>query len=162
MSRYLIEEVKCGGNDGGTACGPVGDVICVSVKYKKDDEPCRYLELDDVDGIPNFYLSNEDLFDFHMNFDAYEDEKEVKRFVKDYIEDFDGVNLSGDYTDLFNQLYGEQMNNPVTPLLKYVILAARCSDYDIEKIIELATGKYADEIDIPQGDVEQDYLAGLD
>ena len=32
----------------------------------------------------------------------------------------------------------------------------------MESIIKLATGKYADEFDIPQGDVEQDYLSELE
>ena len=162
MSRYLIEQIKYGVNDGGDACGPVGGVICVSVKYKKDDGPSRYLELDDVDGIPNFYLSDEDLFDFHVNFNSYDDEDEVKRFVKSYIETLDGVAFSGDYNELFEQFYGNQKTNPITQLLKYIILVARCSNYDMESIIELAIDKYADEIDIPQGDVEQDYLAELE
>lgn len=162
MSRYLIEQIKYGENNGGVACGPVGGVICVSIKYKKDEEPSRYLELDDVDGIPNFYLSDEELFDFHVNFNSYDDEGEAKRFVKDFIDNLDGFDIPDNYFELFEEFYGKQGTNPVTLLLKYIILVARCSDYDVESIIESAIGKYVDEIIIPKGDIEQDYLDGLE
>lgn len=53
MSRYLIEEVNRGENSKGIAYDILGGPTCTSIKYKKDQEPSRWLELDDIDGIPS-------------------------------------------------------------------------------------------------------------
>jgi len=159
MGTFLIEQVKHGENDGGDACGPIGGAICVSVHFKKDNEPSRWIELDDVDGIYQFYLSDTDMFDFHANFNSYDDEDEIKKFNENFIEEFEGITLSDNYIEMFDQINGSQKANPASALIKYMILLVRCSDYKIDDLIDMATGKYIDEIDIPVGDDEQDYLS---
>ena len=162
MSRYLIEHIDCGLNDGGDACGPVSGPICTCIKYKKDDEHSRWLELDDVDGLLQFYLADKDLFDFHVHFNAFDDEKAIKRFNDNYIEEFEGIELSAYSNELFDLLNGDQKDNPATMFLKYIIFLARCSDEDLKKAKETVPGKFIDEIDVPMSEAEQDYFDGME
>ena len=157
MSRYFVEHVDCSFDAGGTACGPVSGAICTSVKYRKDNGPSQWLELDEVDGMPNFYLSNRDQFEYHVNFDS-DDEKEIEQFNESYIQEFEGISLSDDYGDLYEQFFGDQKDNPASALLRYIIQVARCPAEELEHVINMGTGKYIDEVDIPISEDEQDYI----
>ncbi len=157
---YIIENVKRGENDKVCGCEITGGPICISVKYKKDNEPSKWLELDDVMGIPNFYLSDHDLFDYHISFNS-DDEDDIKNFNENFINEFEGVTFSGDYTGLFDQFYGEKKGNPAVLLLRYMILVANCSDEELTKFIDMVVGKSVDSVDIPISEIEQEYIEGL-
>ncbi len=159
MRRFFVEQVKCNNEDRGVACGPVGGPICTSVKFKKNDEPSRWIELDEVDGMPIFYLSDEDMFDIHISMDISDDE--IEAMEETHIKEFEGISLSTDYSDYYEQFSNDQETNPATKLLRYIILINKSSSEELENLIGLATGKFIDEVDIPISAEEQDYLAEL-
>ncbi len=152
MSRYLIEQVRRKKVDGGIACGLVAGYSCTSIKYRKDNNQSLWLELDEADGIPQFYLSDEDHLDIHANLDA--SDEEIDALNKECIDEFDGISLSEDYNDYYNQFTESQKNNPATNLLRYIICVTKCSDDKLTRLIDLATGKYADEITVPLSEEE--------
>ncbi len=160
MSRYYIEQVKCEFDNGGIACGSVGGAVCTSVKFRKDNESSLWLELDEIDGMPQFYLSDEDQLDLHLNIDP-EDDDAVSAMNANYIEEFEGINLSDDYDDLYDQFANEQKDNPATDFLRYIILVTRCSTDELEGLINMATGKYIDELEIPLSEEEQEYMSDV-
>ena len=86
MSRYYIEDVKCDVLSG----GPEPGIVCTSVKYSNDGDS-KWLTNVEVDGLPNFYLTEEEIFDKIMA----DDDDEAFQNYKDehFIEEFDGISL---------------------------------------------------------------------
>ena len=160
MSKYFIERVNRDNNGKGHACGIVGGTVCTSIQYRKDNEPSKWLELDDVNGILSFYLSDKDLFEYHVNFDMIDNDVEIERINKDLISEYEGISLSDCYEGIFDQLYGDQKDNPAAQLLKYLIYVSTCSDEELMNFIESGTNRFLDKIDIPVSETEQQYVDG--
>ena len=55
MSRFFIEDVKCGVGEGGMACGPVDGPVGTEVKVKTNNGEFFYMTLAEMMGIPNFF-----------------------------------------------------------------------------------------------------------
>ena len=155
MKRYYIEEAKCGMTDGGMACGPADGSIVVTVKFKEGHKT-QYLSMVEVQGFPNFYLTNLDVFDDLVKED-FEDEEFQKIMDASYITDFDGVEIGGEYADVFDGIHNS-LNNPAVPLLRYIIALIRCPIEDTEDLIQKAAGRYVDEIEVPLSDIEEEYM----
>ena len=86
--KYFIEDAKCGVTEGGFACGPVPGNVVTTVKYTADGET-NWLTNIEVDGIPNFYITKEDVFDKAMQDDP--DDEEFWDFMNDsFVNEFDG------------------------------------------------------------------------
>lgn len=158
MKRYLIEEAKCGVTKGGMACGPVpGDVI-VTIKYN-DGTGSKWLNMSEVMGIAIVTLLEKDYHDVLMT-DAFDDE--FVAYLDDHtISEFDGIELGEDCRVIIGNVY-ENSDNPAAPLLKYLISLTRCAMDEVDDLIKMATGKYADELDIPMSDVEKDMLEDME
>lgn len=73
------------------------------------------------------------------------------------ISEFNGIEFDGDCLSTFYNIM-EDPDNPAAPLLKYMIALVRCPMEDVDGLVEMAKGKYADELEIPISDVEEDYL----
>ena len=159
MKRYLIENAKCGITDGGFACGPVGGNVVVTVQFK-EDKKTQYLSVVEVSGIPNYYLSEEDIFDELVKED-FDDMKFQAVMDASYITDFNGIEFGCEYSDVFESI-SDDKNNPAVPLLRYVIALLRCPMEDVEGMVKMASGKYADEIEIPTSDIEEEYTDELE
>ena len=158
MKRYLIEDAKCGITDGGMACGPVSGSVIATVKFKEGDKS-QYLSLAEVSGIPNFFLTDRDVYDDLIKEDF--DDKEFDSYMNaSYISDFNGVEL-GEYVDVLESIH-EDPENPAVSLLRYIIALVRCPMEDVDGLVEIASGKYADELEIPISDVEEDYIEDLE
>ena len=97
MSRVFVECVKCGVADGGMACGPVEGAVNTSVKFTKDGVT-KWLTNSEFTGIPNFYLTDEDIFDRLMEQD-FDDQEFTDLLEASYIEEFEGIAL-GEYDEL--------------------------------------------------------------
>ncbi len=153
MKRFFIEEAKCGLTDGGVACGPLSSNVVVTIKFTESDET-KWLSSVEVDGIPNYYLADKD---FHEDLvkEDFDDEEFTKYLDEQYISEFNGISL-GEYPDPFPSFI-EDPENPAIPLLKYLVTLVRCPSKDGERLIEMAKGKYADELDIPVSDVEEEF-----
>ncbi len=157
MKKYLIEDVKCAISAGGFACGPISGNPIVSIRFKDGDET-RWLSLVEVEGIPNCFLTEEDIHekliseDFDDEFTDYLDQHSVG--------EFNGITF-GEYTDIYYSI-SQNSENPAIPLIRYLLTLARCDTADEKKLIEMSKGKYADELEIPMSDIEEDYLAELE
>lgn len=146
MKRYLIQDVKCDVLSG----GPEG-IVCTAVKYS-DGRATKWITNVEVEGIPNFYLTKEDIFDKIM---ADDDDEEFQEYRDEhFIEEFNGVEL-GEYVDIVNSLM-ENEKKPAAALIKYVIAITRCEMEDMQEMIAAGKGKYADEIEITIDDMDLD------
>lgn len=154
MKRYFIEDAKCGITRGGMACGPVPGHVVASVRYN-DGTESNWLTFVEVDSILNTFLTEEDIYDMVIEENFGDDEYDF--FETHDIGEFNDIELGGDYSDVFDSI-SEDPDNPAVPLIKYLIALVRCEMEDIDHIINLGKGHFADEIDIPVSDVEEDYL----
>ena len=154
MKRYFIEEAKCGVTKGGMACGPdLADVVA-AVKFNTGADP-QWISLVEVEGgIPCAYLSDKDIYE-DLQKDVMEDEEFIEYLQGYSINDFNGITLNGDYFGTF-MIIDEDPENPAVPLVRYLIALVRCGWEDLEELIGMA-GQYADEMDIPMSDEEEDF-----
>lgn len=153
MKRYLIETAKCDVTEGGMACGPVPGNVVATVQFK-EGEKSQWLSLVEVMGIPNVYLTDQDIFDKLL---AEDDDDEFIEYANQHqIWDFNGIEFADDYGATLNS-FKEQPDNPAIPLIRYLLSLVRCDWDDMDDIIKTASGKYADELSIPTIDLEEDY-----
>ena len=149
MKRFLIEQAKCGIAES----VPMFGVVVTSVKYN-DGESSKWFHLVEVDGIPCFYLTDEDAYDMFIT-NEFDDEDE-EMLDNSYIAEFNGISL-GTYEEVFDSIY-KNPDNPAAEFIRYVITLTRCDLEDVQKLVEMAVGKYVDEIKVPASDEEDDYL----
>ncbi len=185
MKRYLIKDAKCGITDGGMACGPVMGNVVVSVEFVENGDGCseadsaqvdrgsetdgcsqgsqpsasQWLSLVEVEGFPNAYLSDKDIFD-DLRGEDFEDEEYAEYMEEHFIDEFDGIMLD-EYESVFNSIR-KNPENPAAALIRYIILLVRCPTKDVEGLIQMARGKYADELEIAMSDVEEEYLEEME
>ena len=155
MKRYFIETAKCGITEGGMACGPVSGNVVVTVQFK-EGSTTQWLSLVEVDGIPNVYLSDKDIHDALVAED-FDDEEFTAYMDEHYINEFDGIAFDADYSTTFESI-ADDPENPAAPLIRYLITLVRCDMDDVEGLVQMASGKYADELDIPASDVEEEFM----
>ena len=152
MKRYLIENAKCDLTDVGM--GPGSPNIAAAVQFKSGRTE-KWLSMVEVDGIPNFYLTKQDIFDKLVEED-YDDEDFWESLEEQQIEEFNDIEFGCDYVEVFDSIYADE-DNPAVPLIKYLIALVRADMDDVKVLIEQAKGKYVDELDIPITDVEEEY-----
>ena len=156
MKRYFIENVKCGITDGGMACGPIGGSVVVTAKIKEDGE-VKWISLVETMGIPNLFVTDKDVFEHLVKEDF--DDNEIGDYINaHYVEDFNGIVANDEYGGFFDSIF-EEPENPAVPLIKYLIALVRCPMEDVDDLIAMAEGKYADELEnIPVSDIEEEIL----
>ncbi len=155
MKRYYIEEVKFGESEGGISCGPMSGSLVATVKYS-DAGKTHWLSMVEFDGFPCFYLADKDIHDDLVKEDM--DDEEFTEYMQSVgISEFDGVSIGGEYYDVFEGI-SEDPENPAVDLIRYLIALIRCDWKDVEGLIQLAQGKYADELDIPMSDQEEEWI----
>lgn len=147
MKTVVVEAAKCSVID----FGPGYSGVVSAVKFKADDNSPEWLSLVEVDGIPTFYLSDEDIFD-----DLLDEEEDIEEYETD---DFYGLEL-GEYDDLMYELvygaadYDEIVRNEV---VRFVIAITRATEEDTEKLINEAKGKKLyEEFTTPTIDLEEE------
>ena len=155
MKRYFIEDVKCGLTEGGMACRPVSGSVVVSVKYH-DGERNGWLSVVEVDGIPHVFQTDEDIFERLLKEDV-RDEDFIQYLQGHSISYFDGIEFGFGYEDTFESI-ADGTDDPAVPLIRYLIALVRCETDETETMIEMAVNRYADELEIPVSDVEEEYL----
>lgn len=154
MKRYLIETAKCDVTEGGMACGPIPGNVVATVQFK-EDQKSQWLSLVEVMGIPNVYLTDQDIFDKLLAEDPDDDEF-IEYANQHQIWDFNGIEFAEDYNATLSS-FEEKPDNPAIPLIRYLLSLVRCDWDDMGDIIKTASGKYADELSIPTIDLEEDY-----
>ena len=158
MKRYLIEEAKCGISNGGMACGPVPGSVVASVKVN-DGSKVQWLTMSETDGILNVSLSENDIYDKLIE-EKFDDD--FLTFMEEhFIDDYEGIELGSDYSDILGSI-SDDPDNPAVPVLRYLIALIRCEMNDVDRLINMAVGHYADELDIPVSDVEEKNMKDKD
>ena len=155
MNRYFIENVRCDISGFGISCGRIVGHPVVTVKFR-DAEKTQWLSLVEVEGIPNAFLLDKDLHDFIVKED-FENDELWEYLNENEIGEFNGIALGGDYSYTFKSIAADP-DNPAVPLLRYIIAVIRCNVLDVDELIHMATGKFADALEIPISDMEADYL----
>ena len=159
MKRYYIVDAKCGIGNDGIACGPVESMVGAAVKIKDGDKQ-QWLTVIEYAGFPNYYLTEEDSFNRLLDIDV-EDEKELDFAKEHQIEEFNGITLGSEYSDIFDSI-DEDPDNPAVPLIRYLTALVSCPESEEEELIALAKGKYLDEVEVPASSYEEDYLEEVD
>lgn len=148
MKRFLIKEVKCELTEG------FYPGVVVSVRFETEGNDL-WMSNVEIQSIPNFYLSNKDMFE-HMVKDDPNDDEYTKWLQETFLYSYDDLNLEGRYEDIFDGFKGNE-DNPAINFIRYIIAVTRCDNEDTQALIDMAINKYVDELDIPISDVEMDY-----
>ncbi|MDO4460748.1 MAG: hypothetical protein Q4C42_11845 [Clostridia bacterium] len=143
MSGFFIEDIRCGVGEGGMACGPVSGPVVAEAKIRDDNGDIFFMCLVEVDGLPMFFKTEEGAYDYHMSEDPSPEEIEAmeSRFV-----------AGGDYSEIFDDTESEWYE-----LFRYLIYVVRADWDECEAYQEETRGRYLNEIDIPESDVEKGY-----
>lgn len=135
-NRFFIESVKC---DLSSLVGPREGSAFAEIQYVKNGER-KYLSLFESDDEPYFFLSEESMYEMFGNM-ALED---LINLGSALIDEFEGIPL-GEYEELILTL-DDQLDNPASPLLEYIIGVIRSPEDELEEMLQMGIGKYADEI----------------
>ena len=157
-SRFFIEHVDYGRNIHIAGAHISGGMRIISLKYRKDDEPPMWVQIDENYRTPEFYLSDTDQFERHINFDSFDDKEEVKKLNENMIDAFERIDVSAWYEGILFEIFGFHYDNPAKPLMRYLMYLASRSDEDMAAAIEFGTGKYADELNIPATEDEEAFF----
>lgn len=142
MARYRVLEAKYGMARGGFACGPVAGPIMAEIKLAGDNGDEFYLNLTEVDGIPNWFKTDRSTIEEQIA----ERSEDVFDYLNDHCIDF------GEYIDVFADPEEE-----LYQACRYLIYLVRCERGAEEPFIQATVGKYLDEMEIPMSDEEEDY-----
>lgn len=145
MKRYYIEDVQCGFAEIGISRNRV-----ITIKFKEDGKS-KWITMADGEGVPDTFLSNEDQHEIHVNPDANDDL--FAEAHKNIIDEFNGIDLC-DYSDILDSVTGDQ-ENPANSLIKYLAALIRCKEKEVEGLIKMGIGKYADEVELSEKIVKQ-------
>ena len=83
------------------------------------------------------------------------------------IDSFEGIDLNCDgcigeydnmYYRLYDQIFNSKRDNEAAQFLRFVIALITSGENEADELIELAKGRYIDEIDIPVCEMERRYL----
>lgn len=153
MKRYFVEDAKCEV----VGAGMAASVVIGAVKYKCEDET-GWLYLEEAQGFPMFYQTEEDIFEDLLKDNI--DQEEFESYREDSIDELDGIELTDSYEEIFENIH-TNMDSPAVPLLRYIITLVRCDMEDLKPIIALGKGNFIDEVEIPRSDEEEDFYEEL-
>jgi len=140
MSRYFIESVQAKMTEGGFACGPVPGDVSAQVKVRDESGKEFYIALIEVTGIPCFYKTDTDCLDALLHPEDNEDR----------IDELMSYEITGgDYEDILRDKTAEYY-----PIYRYLIYIVRADQETYDQYADLKVGKYIDEIQVPDSDVE--------
>ncbi|WP_027207189.1 hypothetical protein [Butyrivibrio fibrisolvens] len=150
MGKYYIDDVKCGLEKGGMACGPGFGTVVASVKVSVGSKTF-WLTNAEVEGLPSFYMSDEDIYDRLINISA--DDDFIDYLDQCFIDSFEGIKLR-EYDEMMESIKKNE-GNPAVSLIRYIVLLTRCEMEEVDGLVALVKGKFVDEVEIPASDVEK-------
>ena len=145
--NYLIKGIRYGITEGGMACGPVSGNVVASIEFQ-DDDKVSFLSMVEVFGIPEFYFSEEDIYDELLE----ESEDFIDKANSLIINEFNGIELE-EYEDIMEELK-KPYNKEDKALIKLLIAVVRLDYDEADKLIEESVGKYIKDINIPDTDLD--------
>lgn len=145
--NYLIKGIRYGITEGGMACGPVSGNVVASIEFQ-DDDKVSFLSMVEVFGMPEFYFSEEDIYDELLE----ESEDFIDKANSLIINEFNGIELK-EYEDIMEELK-KPYNEEDKALIKLLIAVVRLDYDEADKLIEESVGKYIKDINIPDTDLD--------
>lgn len=145
--NYLIKGIRYGITEGGMACGPVSGNVVASIEFQ-DDDKVSFLSMVEVFGVPEFYFSEEDIYDELLE----ESEDFIDKANSLIINEFNGIELK-EYEDIMEELK-KPYNEEDKALIKLLIAVVRLDYDEADKLIEESVGKYIKDINIPDTDLD--------
>ena len=147
--KYLIKNIEYGITEGGVACGPIDGNIVATIEYQEDNK-VSWLSLVEVFGMPEFYYSDENIFEELLK----ESEDFIDKADNLIIKEFNDIKLD-EYENIIEELK-KSVNEDDKSLIKLLIAVVRLDYENTNKLINAAIGKYTTEINIPKTDLEDD------
>lgn len=141
--RYLIKDVKTEVG-GGMACGPVSGPVIAELLLQDEEGKSSYHILAEVEGIPHFYDPDRSCIDGMLEFDNDTFEY-VNTFYDDEIDDYE-------------MIFDADHEEETIKIRRYLIYMVRASWDDVDTYKQETVGKYLDEIEIPNCDLENDFI----
>lgn len=129
------------------ACGPVAGSVMAEIKLADENGDEFYLNLTEVDGIPNWFKTDRSTIEEQI--------EEKSEEVFEYLNDND-IDI-GEYVDVFADPDAE-----LYQACRYLIYLVRCERGEEEPFIQSTVGKYLDEMEIPMSDEEEDYMEEME
>lgn len=157
MSRYLIKKVECEVVGG----GPMPGTVIAAIQYECDGVE-KWIHIVEVEGMPNAYIRDDDVFDVLIR-DDY-DADYVEELERTSENEIGGISLTAEgYEDIFDELHNnEDATEEDKSFIRFILAIVRC-DWDIvDELKTAAIGKYTDELDIPISEDEEEYLEELE
>ena len=151
MSRYFIEEAKCGYDTVVDGCGPHATVAS-AIKYKEDNGETGWIYCVQPEGLwPMIALYDEDVYEPIIKGQFPEG--------PDYEADsFGGLSWDPAELESLFELFDKNKNNGAANLIHYAYDLCACPTEKEAELLDLGIGHYSDEIDIPILDDEEEWL----
>lgn len=152
MTRYFIEDAKCGYGTMVDGCGP-HTTVASAVKYKGDNGEAGWMYCVHPDGAwPIIGLYEKDVYEQIINGEFPEG--------PDYeAESFGGLKLEpGNEEEGLFELFYKNKGNGAANLIHYAYDLCVCRTSMESKLLALGKGHYSDEIEVPILDNEEYWL----
>ena len=149
MTRYFIEDAKCGYDTCFDGCGP-HTTIASAIKYRQDDGKAGWIYCVEPEGLwPMIALYEDDVYQEIIRGEFPEG--------PDYEADsFGDLTWSpGDEEEGLFELFYKNPNNGASNLIHYAYNLCTCPKNMESKLLALGKGHYSDEIDVPVLENEQ-------
>ena len=155
MSRYFIEDAKCGYDTVFDGCGP-HSTVASAIKYKEEDGHTGWIYCVHPDGLwPMIALYEEDVYEEIIRGEFPEG--------PDYDADsFGGLNWDPEETESLFEALAKNKNNGATNLIRYAYNLCTCPTEEEAELLSLGIGHYSDEIEVPILIGEKQYMEDLE
>lgn len=155
MSRYFIEDAKCGYDTVFDGCGPHATVAS-AIKYKEDGGETGWIYCVHPDGLwPMIALYEKDVYEEIIRGEFPEG--------PDYeANSFGGISWDPAETQTLFEALTKNKNNSAANLIRYAYNLCTCPTEEESELLALGIGHYSDEIEVPILDGEKEYIEDLD
>lgn len=155
MTRYYIEEAKCGYDTCFDGCGP-HTTVASAIKYKEDNGETGWIYCIEPEGLwPMIALYDKDIYEQVI----------CGEFIEgpDYEADaFGGLKWDSSSEEGLYELFYNNKNNGSANLIHYAYNLCTCSQNEEPELLALGKGHYTDEIDVPILSKEEEWLENLE
>ena len=156
MTRYYIEDAKCGYDTCFDGCGP-HTTVASAIKYRKDDDETGWIYCIHPDGAwPLIGLYDKDVFEEIIR-------GEFPEGPEYEASTFGGLSWEpGDEDEGLYELFYNNQNNGAANLIHYAYDLCTCPKNKETELLALGKGHYSDEIEVPILDDEACWLEEME
>lgn len=155
MSRYFIEDAKCGYDTVFDGCGPHATVAS-AIKYKEDTGETGWIYCVHPDGLwPMIALYEDDVYEEIIR-GEFPDGPDYEA------SSFGGLNWNPEETETLFEVLAKNKNSGAANLIRYAYNLCTCPTEEEAELLNLGIGHYSDEIEVPILIGEKEYFEGLE